>query len=100
MRIEKLNKVWAAVKASGNEDDTGPEEAKKRAIVKETKLVEEEILNVQKQWISNQADLIDRQTYHLTISSDFEDLKDSKFLLEQKKIRLESQLLSHEKELK
>lgn len=75
-------------------------EAKKNNILKQTKELEDEIVAVQKQWISNQTDLIERQTKHMTLSADCEELRTQKSILEQKKLRLDNQVQSHEKEIR
>lgn len=75
-------------------------EAKKNNIIKQTKELEDQIVNTQKQWISNQTDLIERQNTHMTLSNDCEELRTQKSILEQKKLRLNSQVQAHEKEIR
>ena len=74
-------------------------EAKKNNILKQTKELEDEIVQVQKQWISNQTDLIEQQTSQMNISSYCDELRTRKSILEQKKLRLNNQVQSHEKEI-
>jgi len=75
-------------------------EAKKNNILKQTKELEDEIVAVQKQWISNQTDLIERQTNHMNIQADCDELRTRKSILEQKKMRLNNQVQGHEKEIR
>ncbi len=75
-------------------------EAKKNNILKQTKELEDEIVQVQKQWISNQTDLIERQTTHMDLTADCDSLRTEKSILEQKKLRLDNQVQSHEKEIR
>lgn len=63
------------MKDAGVDENSGPMEAKKNNILKQTKELEEEIVQIQKQWISNQTDLIEQQTQHMQISSDSEELR-------------------------
>jgi hypothetical protein len=45
--------VFAQLKDSGLDENSGPMEAKKNNILKQTKELEDEIVNVQKSWIGN-----------------------------------------------
>ena len=100
LRVDKLNRIWAQLKDAGVDENSGPMEAKKNNILKQTKELEDEIVAVQKQWISNQTDLIERQTKHTTLSGDCDELRTQKSILEQKKMRLDNQVQSHEKEIR
>jgi UDP-glucose 6-dehydrogenase len=60
LKVDKLNRQWAVLKDSGIDENSGPMEAKKNSILKSTKELEDQIINIQKQWISNQTDLIER----------------------------------------
>lgn len=88
LKVDKLNRQWALLKDAGADENSGPMEAKKNNILKQTKELEDEIVQVQKQWISNQTDLIERQTTHMNLSADCEELRTQKSILEQKKLRL------------
>jgi chromosome segregation ATPase len=101
LKVDKLNRIWAQLKEKGGDDEnSGPMEAKKNNIIKQTKELEDQIVNTQKQWISNQTDLIERQNTHMTLSTDCEELRTQKSILEQKKLRLNSQVQTHEKEIR
>lgn len=95
-----MNRQWALLKDTGADENSGPLEAKKNNILKQTKELEDEIVQIQKQWISNQTDLIEQQTAHMKYSADCEELRTQKSILEQKKLRLNSQVQSHEKEIR
>lgn len=60
LKVDKLNRQWALLKDAGVDENSGPMEAKKNNILKQTKELEDEIVQVQKQWISNQTDLIEQ----------------------------------------
>lgn len=100
LMVDKLNRIWAQLKDAGVDENSGPLEAKKNNILKQTKELEDEIVQVQKQWISNQTDLIERQNTHFNLSGDCEELRTQKSILEQKKLRLNSQVQGHEKEIR
>ena len=100
LKVDKLNRIWAQLKDAGADENSGPLEAKKNNILKQIKEHEEQILHVQKQWISNQTDLIERQNTHMKLSGDCEELRTQKSILEQKKLRLNNQVHSHEKEIR
>jgi hypothetical protein len=53
LKVDKLNRVFAQLKDSGLDENSGPMEAKKNNILKQTKELEDEIVNVQKSWIGN-----------------------------------------------
>lgn len=48
LRVDKLNRIWAQLKDAGVDENSGPMEAKKNNILKQTKELEEEIVAVQK----------------------------------------------------
>jgi chromosome segregation ATPase len=75
-------------------------EAKKNNIIKKTKELADEIIQVQKQWIQNQTELIQKQNSHMSLSSDCDELRTHKSILEQKKLRLNNQVEGHEKEIR
>lgn len=100
LKVDKLNRIFAQLKDQGIDENSGPMEAKKNNILKQTKELEDEIVQVQKQWISNQTDLIERQNTHMKLSEDCEELRTQKSILEQKKLRLNNQVQGHEKEIR
>ena len=75
LKVDKLNRQYAMLMDAGVEENSGPMEAKKNNILKQTKELEDEIVQVQKAWISNQTDLIERQTLHMSLSADCEELR-------------------------
>lgn len=100
LKVDKLNRQWAMLKDQGADENTGPQEAKKNNILKQIKDLEEENVNVQKQWIQNQTDLISQQNTNMTLSADCDKLRTEKSILEQKKLRLNQQVQGHEKEIR
>ena len=54
LKVDKLNRIWAQLREKGGDDEnSGPMEAKKNNIIKQTHELEDQIVNTQKQWISN-----------------------------------------------
>lgn len=75
-------------------------EAKKNNILKQIKEKEDEITQVQKEWIANQTELIDQQTTLINISRASDELRTQKTILEQKKLRLNNNCQSHDKDIR
>jgi len=49
LRVDKLNRIWAQLKEKGGDDEnSGPMEAKKNNIIKLTKELEDQIVQTQK----------------------------------------------------
>ena len=48
LKVDKLNRQWALLKDAGADENSGPMEAKKNNILKQTKELEDEIVQVQK----------------------------------------------------
>lgn len=75
-------------------------EAKKNNIRKQIDEMEEEKVQIQKEWIANQTALIEQQTRLSSISRDSDDLRTQKTILEQKKLRLNNNVQNYEKEIR
>jgi hypothetical protein len=48
-----LNKKWAELSKNGEDENSGPLEAKKNNIVKQTNQMQDDITQIQKEWIAN-----------------------------------------------
>jgi len=48
LKVDKLNRQWAVLKDAGVDENSGPMEAKKNNILKQTKELEDDIVQVQK----------------------------------------------------
>jgi len=46
LRVDKLNRIWANLKDAGVDENSGPMEAKKNNILKQTKELEDEIIQI------------------------------------------------------
>lgn len=62
--------------------------------------MEEQITQIQKEWIANQTELIEQQNTYTNIERDCDDLRTSKTILEQKKLRLNNMVQGHEKDIR
>ena len=64
-----MNRKLAELRKNGNDDqNSGPLENKLSNLKKQAEELKAEFLNVQKQWITNQAKLIDEQSSKMKIS--------------------------------
>ncbi len=100
-KVDRLNRQLDELKKKNGEDENaGPLEAKKNNIEKEINEKEDLIVQVQKEWIANQTELIEQQTTLSSISRDCDDLRTQKTILEQKKLRLNTSVQGHEKEIR
>ena len=79
------------------EDFQGPDENHRDNIKKQMKEVDDETTNVQKDWITNQIALIKRQKEKAEVSTNNDDLRTKKTILEQKKIRINNDVEAHNK---
>lgn len=64
------------------------------------KEVDDETTNVQKDWITNQIALIKRQKERAEVSTNNDDLRTKKTILEQKKIRINNDVETNNKQIR
>lgn len=62
--------------------------------------MEENITQIQKEWIANQTELIEQQNTLSNINRDCDDLRTQKTILEQKKLRLNNSVQGYEKDIR
>ena len=77
--------IMILISKKGEDENSGPLEAKKNNIEKEIYEMEEQITQIQKEWIANQTELIEQQNTFANLSRDCDDLRTQKTILEQKK---------------
>lgn len=75
-------------------------EANRNNLEKQKNEVDEKIVQVQKQWITNQTDFIMKQNTHNDLSNACKELITRKSIFEQKKLRLNNQVDIHLKEIR
>jgi len=101
LKVDSLNRECANLKGRGDGDEfVGPAENLRDNIKKQIKEVDEETTNVQKDWITNQIELIKRQEDKSKVDSQNQDLKTQKSILDQKKIRINSEVDGHGKKIR
>jgi len=66
---------------------------------KQAEELKSEFLNVQKQWITNQAKLIDEQSERMKIGEECSEMRTKSAILESKKFRLNNSVIQYNKEI-
>jgi len=95
-----LNRKLAELRKNGNDDqNSGPLENKLSNLKKQAEELKAEFLNVQKQWITNQAKLIDEQQRKMKISDEAGEMRTKSAILESKKMRLNNSVQQYTKEI-
>ena len=100
LQVDRLNRECANLKGRGDGDeDKGPAENMRDNIKKQIKEVDDETTNVQKDWITSQIDHIKRVEEKNKIDRKNDDLRTQKAILDQKKIRINSEVEGHNKNI-
>lgn len=101
LKVDQLNKQWSELAKNGDgEENRGPLENMKKGIEDKIKQNEDDCLQVQKNWISNQTDLIAFQDEKTKIEGNTNELQTKEMILQKKKLRLNQQVESHKKRIK
>lgn len=74
-KVDRLNRQLAELSKNGEDENSGPLEAKKNNIEKEINEMEETITQIQKEWIANQTELIEQQNTLSNFSRACDDLR-------------------------
>jgi len=75
-KVDRLNRTWAELDKNGEGDEnSGPMENQRNNIQKQIREIEDEITQVQKEWINNQTSLISKQEENMKVNTDVSDLK-------------------------
>jgi chromosome segregation ATPase len=100
LQVDQLNRKLAELRKNGNDDqNSGPLENKLSNLKKQAEELKAEFLNVQKQWITNQAKLIDEQQRKMKISDEAGEMRTKSAILESKKMRLNNSVQQYTKEI-
>merc|ERR1712113_701030 len=94
---EKRTKLEAE---AGEADVAGPQEAKLKHMKKAIADLTKDCSEMQKDWIQKQTELLSISTDTDRLKGHLNDQRNRKMVLEQKKVRIENQLDSHQKEIK
>lgn len=102
LRVDRLNRQLAdSAKQNGDgEESQGPLENEKNSIQKNIQELEEQQTQAQNRWIQNQKNLIDQQATQAKITAEADELRNKKSILEQKKMRLNNAVESHNREIR
>ena len=93
LTVDRLNRECANLKGRGDGDEfVGPVENHRDNIKKQIKEVDEETTNIQKDWITNQIELIKKQETKGNFDRQCDDLRTQKSILDQKKVRINSEV--------
>lgn len=100
LNVDRLNRECANLKGRGDGDEfVGPAENMRDNIKKQIKEVDDETTNVQKDWITSQIEHIKRVEEKSKIDRKNDDLRTQKAILDQKKIRINSEVEGHNKNI-
>ena len=103
LQVDRLNREFASLnKDGGNEDDNdnGPLEIELQNVIKQIGDEQERISEANKNWITNQKELIDEQARMDEITKGIDELRTRKTVLEQKRVRLNNSVEQHNKEIR
>ena len=101
LRVDRLNRQCADLSGTKDgEENKGPLENQCESIKKQIKEIDEEITQVQKEWIKNQIELIAEQEQKGTLDRDNDDMLTQKSILDRKKLRLNNEVESHNKKIR
>lgn len=101
LQVDRLNRECANLKGRGDGDEfVGPQENLRDNIKKQITEVDNETTNVQKDWITNQIELIKKQEEKTKVERSNDDLRTQKSILDQKKIRINSEVEFHNKRIR
>merc|ERR1712190_460185 len=92
--------MWKLEAEADEADVAGPQEAKLKHMKKHKEDLIKECENMQKEWIQKQTQLLTISTKSDELNAQLNDQKNRKMVLEQKKLRIESQHQAHMKEIK
>lgn len=99
-KVDRLNRQLGELKKNGMDENTGPLGIEKSNLMKMNLEKEDEISNIQKDWIGNQTKLVSKQIRHNDVTTLRDELKTKKVILEQKKMRLNQNFEQQEKEIR
>ena len=100
LEVDKLNKQLGELSNSDKQASAVPLVAKRNNIEKEITETEEQIDNIKKEWISNQTKFVTNQHTLLENQGINDQYKTKRIILEQKKMRLNQNYASQEKQIR
>ena len=100
LEVDRLNKQLGDLSNSDKQESAAPLLVRKNNIEKEKLEQDELIQNIQKDWISNQTKFVSNQHHLEKLSQECDTFKTKRVILEQKKMRLNQNFDSHEKQIR
>ena len=100
LEVDKLNKQLGELSSSDKQASAVPLVAKRNNIEKEIGETEEEIDNIKKEWINNQTKFVTNQHTLIDNQTSNDHYKTKRIILEQKKMRLNQNFASQEKQIR
>lgn len=100
LEVDKLNKQLGELSNSDKQASAVPLVAKKNNIEKEINETEDKIDNIKKEWINNQTKFVTNQKTLNENSEKNDEYKTKRIILEQKKMRLNQNFGSQEKQIR
>jgi chromosome segregation ATPase len=98
--VGKLNKVHDSIMSVAGESSRGPLDAHKNHLVNSIKETTEQVQRLERDWIKKQTKLVKYQEQQSKASEEIGNAKTKKTILEQKRMRLQTILNGHEKEIR
>ena len=102
LTVDLLNRQFAELSKDGQDEekDNGPLEIELQNVIKQINDEQAKASEANKNWITNQKELIDEQAKMDEIQRGIDELRTRKTVLEQKRIRLNNNVETHNKEIR
>jgi len=102
LTVDRLNRQFAELSKDGQDEekDNGPLEIELQNVIKQINDEQAKASEANKNWITNQKELIDEQAKMDEIQRSIDELRTRKTVLEQKRIRLNNNVETHNKEIR
>ena len=102
LTVDRLNRQFAELSKDGQDEekDNGPLEIELQNVIKQINDEQAKASEANKNWITNQKELIDEQAKLDEIQRGIDELRTRKTVLEQKRIRLNNNVETHNKEIR
>ena len=102
LTVDRLNRQFAELSKDGQDEekDNGPLEIELQNVIKQINDEQAKASEANKNWITNQKELIDEQAKMDEIQRGIDELRTRKTVLEQKRIRLNNNVETHNKEIR
>ena len=100
LQVDRLNKQFGYLTKNKGSEDEGFYEVKIKELQLDIANIDNNINNTEDNWIKNKSVLVDKVNINNTIKDNVTEMKSKSLILSHKKIRLQSSLQLHEKEIR